>query len=46
MGNFISGLVPEAKVKVAHGRQKEKELEKNIIDFLMVSLMYSYVPQL
>ena len=34
MGNFISGLVPEAKVKVAHGRQKEKELEKNIIDFL------------
>ena len=28
MGNFISGLVPEAKVKVAHGRQKRKGVRK------------------
>ena len=32
--NYLGTLVPEAKILVAHGQQKEKELEKNIINFM------------
>ena len=32
--NYVKTLVPEAKVLVAHGQQREKDLEKNIINFM------------
>jgi len=34
MADFISTLVPDAKVAVAHGQMGEQELEKTILDFL------------
>ncbi|HJV47538.1 MAG TPA: transcription-repair coupling factor [Bacillota bacterium] len=34
MAEQISGLVPEAKVSIAHGQMKEAELEQVMLDFL------------
>ncbi|GAA0745287.1 transcription-repair coupling factor [Clostridium oceanicum] len=34
MASYVSKLLPEAKVAVAHGQMKEKELEKVILDFM------------
>jgi transcription-repair coupling factor (superfamily II helicase) len=34
MASYLSKLVPEAKVAVAHGQMTERELEKIILDFI------------
>lgn len=34
MASFIKGLVPEARVAVAHGQMTERQLEKEVMDFV------------
>ncbi len=34
VANWLSGLVPEAKLVVAHGQMKEEQLEKIMLDFM------------
>lgn len=34
MASYISKLIPEAKVNVAHGQMAERELEKVVVDFM------------
>jgi transcription-repair coupling factor (superfamily II helicase) len=34
MGNFVSRLVPEAKIAIAHGQMSEEALEKVMVDFV------------
>ncbi len=34
ISNYVAKLVPEARVAVAHGQMKEKELENVIVDFM------------
>lgn len=34
MATFLGGLIPEARIAVAHGQMKERELEKVMLDFI------------
>ncbi len=34
MGNYIQHLIPEAKIAIAHGQMKEKELEEIMVNFI------------
>ncbi len=40
MASYISKLVPEGRVQIAHGQMKEKELENVVLDLQKINLIY------